>query len=203
MDISYVKYSFQLNFEDTEAHQLLRNFIVTGMKGHIHKNYEYEKNVLDKQMRKMKNMNVLEGKNVGNLIRKEFIKAIKNLKEEDFKSFEYIYIGKLISLSSLIDTYYQSPTQKRRKSMLGVFNSQNNNFSLNGINNGNIKISDAEAMIYQDNFKVKFLLKSLNLAIDDESCLDESNINHINLLNKMKLLKFNRENKFTKKFNKF
>jgi phosphoinositide-3-kinase regulatory subunit 4 len=177
MNISDVKYSFQLNFEDAEAHQLLRNFITTGMKGQIHKNYEYEKNILDKQMQKMKNMNILEGKNVGNLIRKEFIKAIKNLKEEDFKSFEYIYIGKLISLSSLIDTYYQSPSQKRRKSSIGVFYNYNN--SSNGNNNSNIKISDAEAMIYQDNFKVKFLVKSLNLAIDDESCLDESNINYI------------------------
>lgn len=164
MNVSDVKYSFSLNFEDSEAHHLLSGFLLPGMKDK-NKNFESERNILERQAIKIKN--ILEGKSVGNFIRKEFLKAIKNLKEEDYKSFEYIYVGKLISLSSIIESFYQSPTYKRRRSVTAIMSNNNNN-----LNNG--KISDAEAMIYQDNFRVKFFLKSLNLAINDESCLDES-----------------------------
>lgn len=169
MNLADVNFSFHLNYEDEEANQLLSNFIVPGMKEK--KSFEQERNIINKQASRIRN--VLEGKSIGSFVKKEFIKAIKSLKEEDYKSFEYIYVGKLITLSRVIDSFYQAqaPTHKRRRSNAVIININSNS---QNVNVNTAKISDAEAMIYQDNFRVKFFLKSLNLAINDESCLDES-----------------------------
>lgn len=159
--IKQIRYILQPNIEDKEAIFLLGHFISMGKAAE--KGSEAEKLQLEKQMYKLRNV-LAEGISVAAIVKKEFSKSIRyaNMNgSEDIKFFEMTFLGKIVSMSSIIDTLQMPQTRNRR-------NSGNINYILCE-KNLNFDQYQRDGIIYQDNFKVKYLLKSLDIVIKDES----------------------------------
>ncbi len=170
LNIKGIKYILQPNLEDKEAYSLLELIINIGKMGLQNgKNNENEKLQFDKQMNKLKNNNNLffEGISVANIIKKEFLKSIKVLNNfEDIKFYETIFLGKIISTSSIIDSLHM-PQMKNRKNSYGI------NCNYNGMS---IENYQKDGIIFQDNFRVKFLFKSLDISVKDDICIDDGKL---------------------------
>ena len=168
MNVKGIKYILQPNHEDKEAFGLIEGIINLGKSAFINnvKSNENERMQFERQIIRLRGS--LEGFNVANVVRKEFMKSIKAINNfDDIKFYETIFLGKIISSSSIIDTL-QMPVNRNRRNcgqnvMLGI--NDNKNFSLEQY--------QKDGIIFQDNFKVKFLLKSLEISVKDETCFDE------------------------------
>ena len=145
-----IKYLFQKNEEDEEAFQFLQSTIDYGKE-----NAKYDEVVnssLEAQLVRLKA--TLEGTNISTMVKKEFTKFIKSYNNniDDIKFLERTFLGKLISLSSILHTLNLPSNRYKRVSF---------NFSL---------LSDN--IIFQENFKLKYLFKALNIVVKEE-ILDE------------------------------
>jgi len=182
MNVREIKFILQPNLEDKEAYSLLEIIINLGKTGQNIKNNENERSQFEKQVNKINNS--IESVNVANIVRKEFLKSIKNLNNnDDIKFYEPIFLGKLISSSSIIDTLQMPHTRNRRLS--GNFNHINND------RNVNLEQYHKDGIIFQDYFRVKYLLKSLDISVKDESCFDEGFLNFLRQKINIKIFEIN------------
>lgn len=168
MNVKGIKYILQPNLEDKEAFALIEGIINLGKSSLNNvKSNENERTQFEKQILRLRGS--LEGVNVANIVRKEFFKSIKNLNNyDDIKFYETIFLGKIISSSSIIDSLQIPINRNRRNSgqhMLHAINDKN----------FNLEQYQKEGIIFQDNFRVKFLLKLLDISVKDDTCFDEGN----------------------------
>lgn len=148
-----INYYFQRNFEDEEAYQQLESIINFGKESNKY-NEVISNNTLEAQLVRLKAS--LEGINAMNIVKKEFVKFIQyyNNNQEDIRFLERTFLGKLISLSSILQTITLPSSKNRRFSV---------NFSL---------LTDN--ILSQENFKLKYLFKALDIVVKEE-VLEEIN----------------------------
>lgn len=146
-----IDYFFQRNFEDEEAFQLLEGVLNFGRENSKYNDEQINSNDLESKLVRLRAS--LEGINASTIVKKEFAKVVKYYNnQEDIRFLERTFLGKLISLSSIIQTLSLPASSSRRFSV---------NFSLLNDN-----------VLSQENFKIKYLFKALDIVVKEE-VLDE------------------------------
>jgi serine/threonine protein kinase len=136
-----IKYFFQRTNEDEVAFSLLDNTIKIGVV--LSKYNEEQADPLENQLVRMRMS--LDGLLAINKVKKEFNKFLKKYSQEDSKFLETTFLGKLISFSTI------SQVNNVPKRISGnVSNLSNDNHSIT------------------ENFKLKFIFKTLDIAVKPE-----------------------------------
>ena len=177
LEFKGIKYFFPRNEEDEVAFQFLQDIIESGKENNSYNQIEY--NNINVNSNSSNNVNSspsfleaqlvrlrasLEGTSVSTIVKKEFTKFIKRIDKnsDDIKFLERTFIGKLTSLSNILPTL-RLPNSRTRKCSID-YNPASDN------------------IVNQDNFKLKFLFKAMNIVVKEE-ILDEIDKDMVNIYN--------------------
>jgi phosphoinositide-3-kinase regulatory subunit 4 len=151
LECKSIQYHFKRNEQDEEAFQILQKILEYGKESMKYNSQSEDSTqspvkLLEGKISRIKA--ILEGISISYMLKKEFNKFTKQYTSDDIKFLERTFLGKLVSLSSIMHTY-SLPSSRNRRISLDL-----NQFTDN--------------IVAQENFKLKYLFKALDIVIKEE-----------------------------------